>query len=166
LPLSPYGIAKLAVEKYLHYYSNVFGLKYVVLRLGNVYGPRQNSQGEAGVVAIFCDQILSGKAPVIYGDGAQTRDFVYVKDVINACLQAIDCPQNDIYNIATGIETDINHLFASIKTLLNYNGAVNYNPARPGEQKRSCLDCSKAQKELNWQEKYNLAAGLQDKPPS
>jgi len=162
LPLSPYGIAKLAVEKYLNYYHQVFGMRYCALRLGNVYGPRQNFQSEAGVVAIFCDKILSGKTPIIYGNGAQTRDFIYVKDVVDACLEAIDHPQDDIYNIATGVETNVNHLFASIKELLNYSAAANYAPARPGEQQRSCLDCSKAQKELSWRQKYDLDTGLKE----
>jgi len=161
-PLSPYGIAKLSVEKYLNYYHKVFGLKCSILRLANVYGPRQNSRGEAGVVAIFCDKIITGKTPVIYGSGKQTRDFVYVKDVVDACVKASDLSKNSIYNIGTGIETNINQIFEAISSVSGYNIPANYEAAKEGEQQRSCLDISKAAKELGWQPKYKLQDGIKE----
>jgi UDP-glucose 4-epimerase len=160
LPLSPYGVAKLAVEKYLHYYSKVFNINYAILRLANVYGPRQNSNGEAGVIAIFCDKILSGNMPVIYGSGEQTRDFVYVEDIVSAALAAIAFPNNSIYNIGTGLETDINQIFSKLKRLADFVGQVDRKSAKSGEQMRSCLDCSKAISELKWHPRYDLDSGL------
>lgn len=160
LPLSPYGIAKLSIEKYLYYYGAVFGLRYAVLRLANVYGPRQNSKGEAGVVAIFCDKMLAGQQPVINGAGRQTRDFVYVDDVVAAETAALRVKKNGTYNIGTGKETNINGIFKQLNRLLGSNFKMAHAPAKPGEQKRSCLDIAKAKKELGWQPEHGVEDGL------
>ncbi len=160
-PLSPYGITKLAVEKYLNYYFKNFGLSYIALRLGNVYGPRQNSKGEAGVVAILCDKILLGRQPVIYGDGRQTRDFVYVDDVVKAGVLALDKNRIGVFNIGTAKENDINTIFSTLKQLTGSSCEETHEPAKPGEQRRSCLDCRKAIQELGWQPSYNLEKGLE-----
>ncbi|MDH4223827.1 MAG: NAD-dependent epimerase/dehydratase family protein, partial [candidate division Zixibacteria bacterium] len=114
-PLFPYGIAKLAIEKYLHFYKENHGLNYIILRYANVFGPRQNSWGEGGVVAIFARKLLTGESAVINGDGKQTRDFVYVGDVVKSNVLAFDYPKTDVFNIGTGIETDVNKLFKLLK---------------------------------------------------
>ena len=159
-PLSPYGIAKLVAEKYLNYYYKVFGLPFLSLRLANVYGPRQNSKGEAGVVAIFCDEMLSGRQPIINGDGKQTRDFVCLEDVVYANILALKQNKSGIFNIGTAKETSVNEIFKKIKNLTKSNCKEIHGPAKPGEQKRSCLDYSKAKRELGWQPKYSLDNGL------
>lgn len=159
-PISPYGIAKLAVEKYLHYYHVVHGLNYTILRYANVYGPRQNSKGEAGVVSIFCDQLVAGASPVINGDGTQTRDYVYVGDVVNANLVAFDANKIGKFNIGTGVETDINKLSALLIDALGALITFSHGPGKPGEQRRSLLDCSSAKKELGWQPIIELKEGL------
>ena len=161
-PESPYGITKLTVEKYLWFYKKAYGLDYLSLRLANVYGPCQNSKGEAGVVAIFADKMLSGSQPIINGSGCQTRDFVYVKDVVESALLAMKKEKSGIYNIGTAKETSINEIFRKIKELTGSNCQEIHGPEKPGEQKRSCLDYSKAKKELNWQPKYNLEEGLKE----
>jgi UDP-glucose 4-epimerase len=159
-PVSPYGINKLAIEKYLHYYGVVSGLEYAVLRLANVYGPRQNSKGEAGVVAVFCQNLLTRQTPTIYGSGKQTRDFIYVKDVTGACINAIIADKNTTYNIGTAKETSVNEIFESLERLTGYTCFAIHKPARSGEQLRSCLNISKACQELGWQPKYFLNEGL------
>ncbi len=159
-PLSPYGITKLATEKYLFYYEQVFGLPYVVLRYANVYGPRQNPHGEAGVVAIFAKKMLEGGQPQINGDGKQTRDYVFVSDVVRANLLALNYGKSDIFNIGTGIETDVNLLFNEIKKLTNSKCDELHAPAKLGEQLRSVLDTKKIEKELSWKPKYSIEEGL------
>ncbi|HPO75183.1 MAG TPA: NAD-dependent epimerase/dehydratase family protein [Candidatus Pacearchaeota archaeon] len=161
-PLSPYGICKLSVEKYLNYYWKVFGLPYIALRYANVYGPRQNSKGEAGVIAIFIDKMLSGETPVINGDGKQTRDFVFVKDVVEANILAMKKNRVGVYNIGTAKETNINIIFRKLKKLTNSNAKETHVPEKPGEQKRSCLNWQKAQQELSWKPKYDLDNGLKE----
>ena len=161
-PESPYGITKLTVEKYLYFCKKAYGLNYLSLRLANVYGPRQNSKGEAGVVAIFADKMLSGNQPIINGSGCQTRDFVYVKDVVEAALLAMKKEKSGIYNIGTSEETSINEIFRKIKELANSNCQEIHGPEKPGEQKRSCLDYSRAKEKLNWQPKYSLEEGLKE----
>ena len=160
-PLSPYGIDKLAVEKYLNYYYKIFGLPFVSLRFANVYGPRQNSKGEAGVVAIFCDKMLSGGQPIIFGNGEQTRDFVYAEDVVDALILAMNSKKIGIFNIGSAKETDINDIFEKIKKITNCDCGEIHIPAKIGEQKRSCLSYLKAKKELGWEPKYNLEKGLE-----
>jgi UDP-glucose 4-epimerase len=161
-PLSPYGINKLTVEKYLNYYYKIFGLPFVSLRFSNIYGPRQNSKGEAGVVAIFCDKMLSKKQPIIYGNGEQTRDFVYVEDVVDALVLAINSKKIGIFNIGSTKETDINTIFEKIRKIMNSACEEVHIPAKIGEQKRSCLDCHRAKNELGWEPKYNLEKGLEE----
>ena len=159
-PLSPYGIAKLAIEKYLYYYQEIFGLAYVILRYANVYGPRQNAKGEAGVVAIFCDKLLAGQVPVINGDGKQTRDYTYVSDVVWANLLALDKASNVIYNVGTGIETDVNQLADLIKGNFKTDLEFTHGEAKAVEQQRSCLDSGKIKKELGWQPEVKLEEGI------
>lgn len=160
LPLSPYGIEKLITEKYLHYYFKIFNLPFTCLRLGNVYGPRQNSKGEAGVVAIFCDKMLLGKQPIINGDGRKTRDFIFVDDVVEANILALKKDKIGIFNIGVAKETNINTIFGKLKKLTNSGCKEIHGPEKLGEQKRSCLNYLKAKKELGWQSKYNLDEGL------
>jgi len=161
-PLSPYGIEKLTIEKYLDYYWKIFKIPYISLRLANVYGPRQNSKGEAGVIAIFCDKMLCGKQPIIYGLGCQTRDFVFVDDVAEANILAMKSKKVGIFNIGTGKETDIDTVFEKIKKLIGVKCKEIHAPAQLGEQKRSCLNYTKAKKELGWQPKYSLENGLKE----
>ncbi|MFA5034969.1 MAG: NAD-dependent epimerase/dehydratase family protein, partial [Candidatus Margulisiibacteriota bacterium] len=132
-PISPYAITKRSVELYLHAYSQLYGLKYTVLRYGNVYGPRQDPLGEAGVIAIFCGKMLKGEVPVIYGDGNQLRDYVYVGDVAEANLLALNKGENQIYNVGTGQGTSVNQIFALLKELFKFDRPVAYEPARAGE---------------------------------
>ena len=160
-PLSPYGIGKLATEKYLNYYYKVFGIPFIALRFGNVYGPRQNSKGEAGVVAIFCQKMLANEQAIINGDGTQTRDFVFVDDVVRAAILATESDKSGIFNIGTGKETNIKNIFIKIKELLNSECQETYGLQKIGEQQRSCLDYSKALKELNWQPEFDLNKGLE-----
>ena len=150
-PLSPYGIAKLAIEKYLNYYNKAFGVSFVALRFANVYGPRQNSKGEAGVIAIFCDKIFSGHTAVVNGSGLQTRDFIFVFDVADAAILAMKSGVEGIFNIGTGIETNINEIFSIIKKESGLDCKETHGSEQKGEQQRSCLDYSKAKKELGWE---------------
>lgn len=159
-PVSPYGVAKLAVEKYLEYYHHEYGLSYIALRYSNVYGPRQDPYGEAGVVAIFTQRLLAGEPAVINGDGTQTRDFVYVGDVARANLAALSCPYCGPLNIGTGLETDINRLFQLIRQLTQSQQEDLHGPAKPGEQKRSVISPRLAQQILGWQPTTTLEEGL------
>ncbi len=159
-PLSPYGVAKLTIEKYLNYFHKTYGLDFVSLRYSNVYGPRQNPLGEAGVVAIFTERLLSDKEAVINGDGMQTRDFVFVEDVVRANLLALDYPQSDIFNIGTGIETDINSIFKILKEQTGSKQKEIHGPAVPGDLKRNALNYARAKKLLGWKPKYDLKKGI------
>ena len=159
-PLSPYGITKLATEKYLFYYQAVHGIQHVILRYANIYGPRQNPHGEAGVVAIFAAKMLSGEQPVINGDGKQTRDYVYVGDVVRANILALDFASSDIFNIGTGIENDVNALFQFIRKFAGSALNVIHGPAKIGEQRRSVIDHAKAKKMLGWEPTITLEEGL------
>ncbi len=136
-PYAPYGINKNTIEKYLFYYNHVFGLDYVVFRYANVYGPRQNPHGECGVVAIFTEKMLNKTNPVINGDGKQTRDYVFVKDVVNANLLALDAKGPVIYNIGTTAETDVNYIFNTINQYAGTGFKENHGAAKKGEQRRS-----------------------------
>ena len=161
-PESPYGICKLTIEKYLYFYKKTFDLNYTVLRLANIYGPRQNSKGEAGVVAVFCDKMLKNQEVMINGDGKQTRNFVFVDDVVSAAVMSIEQKESEIYNIGTGKENDINEIFRKIKQLTNSSCEETHVSSKAGEQKRSCLDYSKVRKELNWEPEYSLEEGLEE----
>lgn len=160
-PVSPYGIEKMVIEHYLDFYKREYNLDYLILRLANVYGPRQNSKGEAGVVAAFFNKILSGKQPVINGNGKQTRDFVFVDDVARANILGIDRNKTGIFNIGTSKETAINILFRRFKKIFNSRIEEIHKFGEDGGQKRSCLNYSKAKKELKWQPKYSLNKGLE-----
>lgn len=160
-PLSPYGTAKSVVEKYLDYYFRNFDLNYISLRIANAYGPRQNSNSGAGVVAIFCDRMLSGKKIIINGDGKQTRDFIFIDDVVKANILTLEKEKVGIFNIGTGKETSINTISQKLKRLIGLKCKTAYTLSCLGEQKRSCLDFLKAKKELNWEPKINLEEGLQ-----
>jgi len=159
-PVCPYGVAKLAVEKYLYYYQQEYGLNYVALRYANVYGPRQDPYGEAGVVAIFTEKMLQGEQAVINGDGLQTRDFVYVKDVARANLMALHADLEGEFNIGTGRETDINTLFKSLLELTGKHLEEYHGPPKSGEQRRSVIDFRQAQAHLGWEPTTPLRAGL------
>jgi UDP-glucose 4-epimerase len=159
-PLSPYGVTKLATEKYLFYYQAVHGLQHVILRYANIYGPRQNPHGEAGVIAIFADKMLKGEQPVINGDGKQTRDYVYVSDVVRANVLALTHPSSDIFNIGTGVENDVNALFRIIKKFSGAACEEKHGEAKIGEQLRSVIDHSKAKKILGWEPTIMLDEGL------
>ncbi len=159
-PLSPYGVAKLTVEKYLYFYKEVHGLNYVALRYANIYGPRQNPHGEAGVVAIFTSKMLKGEQPIINGDGFQTRDYTYVGDVVRANVLALNYDKSDIFNIGTGLETDVNTLFHKLKSLTGANCEEFHGPAKPGEQRRSVISYDKIYKTLGWKPEVSLDEGL------
>jgi UDP-glucose 4-epimerase len=147
-PVSPYGCAKLSIEKYLHYYRAVHGFEVQVLRYANVYGPGQNGLGEAGVVAIFAEAILNGRIPKIRGDGEQTRDYVFVGDVVEAAARALETRKNGTWNVGTGIETSVNRLFELLARALDYRGEPAYVPLPAGEQRRSVLDGSAVRRDL------------------
>lgn len=159
-PESPYGIAKLALEHYLHFYHREYGIIPVSLRYANVYGPRQNGQGEAGVVAIFIEKFLAGVQPVINGDGLQTRDFTYVGDIAAANLLALAHPEAGTFNIGTGRETDILTIYLLLQKLTGSPLGPAHGPAKPGEQRRSALNWDLARETLGWQSRISLEEGL------
>jgi UDP-glucose 4-epimerase len=161
-PISPYGISKLAIEKYLYYYHEVFGLSYVALRFGNVYGPRQNPHGEAGVIAIFTSRMLAGEQPIINGDGMQTRDYVYVGDVVRANQFALTYDKSGIFNVGTGIETTVNELFRHLKEFTGSSCNEIHAPAKKGEQLRSVLDARLLQETASWTASMPLREGLKN----
>jgi UDP-glucose 4-epimerase len=159
-PMSPYGVAKLAVEKYLAVYEEVYGLPYTALRYANVYGPRQDPHGEAGVVAIFSQRLLAREPAIINGDGEQTRDFIYVDDVVRANVLAVTTGLRGIYNVGTGIETSVNVLYAYLAKHSGATGAPRHGPPKAGEQRRSVLDCRKLQTATNWTPTVSLDEGI------
>jgi UDP-glucose 4-epimerase len=160
-PLSPYGIHKLTLEKYFNYYYQVYGLNYTVLRFANVFGPRQYKGGEAGVIAIFIDNAVKKKESFLNGDGLQTRDFVYVDDVVRALFLArnIDC-RGEI-NIASGKEINLRELIKNIEKSLGEPVIIKEAPGKDGEQRRSCLSYGRAKDVLNWEPEINLEEGIQ-----
>ncbi len=158
-PITPYGISKHTVEHYLFTFQCLYGLQYVVLRYGNVFGPRQSSQGEAGVFAIFSEQMMSGRQPVIYGDGQKVRDYVYVSDVVAANIAALARGTNEIFNIGSGVATPDLEVFERVRDLLGKSVQPRYLPRRPGEIDRICLDISKAARLLGWVPQVTLADG-------
>jgi UDP-glucose 4-epimerase len=147
-PVSPYGCAKLSIEKYLYYYRTIHGFETQVLRYANVYGPGQNGLGEAGVVAIFAEAILAGKTPKIRGDGEQTRDYVFVGDVVETAARALASEKSGTWNVGTGVETSVNRLFELLAPALGFRGKPEHAPLAPGEQRRSVLDGSAARRDL------------------
>ncbi|MGH8973944.1 MAG: NAD-dependent epimerase/dehydratase family protein [Acidimicrobiia bacterium] len=160
-PVSPYGVAKKAAGDYLRYYDDVHDLDWTILALANVYGPRQDPHGEAGVVAIFGRALLAGKVPTIFGDGEQTRDFVYVGDVADAFVRCLDNGNRLLANIGTGRETTVNELFATMAGLCGVGEPATYAPPRTGELRRSALDPSKAADALGWTPATSFESGLE-----
>jgi len=159
-PESPYGITKLVCEHYLRFYGTTYGINWVALRYANVYGPRQNAHGEAGVVAIFTEKMLKNEPCYINGDGLQTRDFVYVKDVVQANVIALNHSKNGLFNIGTGQETNLITLFRYIKALSGSTIDELHAEAKAGEQRRSVLGTSLAENELQWKCHFDLKVGL------
>jgi len=161
-PLSPYGIAKLATEKYLFFYRAQYGIDYLALRYANVYGPRQDPHGEAGVVSIFCGRMLDSQPCTIFGDGQQTRDYTYVGDVVRANLYALTSKASGLaLNIGTGRETSVNGLYAGLAQVVGDAQPAQYAEARPGEQLRSVISPQRAATELGWKPEVGLAEGLE-----
>ena len=160
-PVSPYGISKLAAERYLNFYRTEYGLSGVALRYANVYGPRQDTYGEAGVVAIFAERMSGGEKCFVNGTGEQTRDYVYVEDVARANLLALGPKAvSGAYNIGTGIETSVNDLYASMAEVSGTQTAPEYRPAQPGEQFRSSVDSTRASLSLGWRPEVELFDGI------
>jgi UDP-glucose 4-epimerase len=159
-PTSPYGVAKLAAERYIEAWCALTGATAFALRFANVYGPRQNPLGEAGVVAIFSRRLLTGESCLINGDGEQTRDYVYVGDVADASLAAVTGATTDVANIGTGVETSVNELYRRLSAAAGVERPPSHGPAKPGEQRRSVLDASRAQHLLGWKATTPLDDGL------
>lgn len=159
-PKSPYGISKLAVEKYLYFYKSEYGLNYTILRYANIYGPRQNPFGEAGVVAIFSTKLLKGEQPVINGHGNQTRDYVFIGDVVKANLLALSDEASDIYNVGTGIETDVNELFHLLNKITEAGKEEKHGPPAAGEQLRSVITSHKLMNKFGWKPSTKFEDGL------
>lgn len=162
VPESPYGIAKFCAEQYVGLYNRLHGTRHAVLRLANVYGPRQDSGGEGGVVSIFCSRMLAGRAPTIYGDGTQTRDFVYVGDVVTAFLAAAETDAPGTWNIGTGVETSVLDLAALIAKVAGRDVEPGFASARVGELQRSVLSVDLARRDLGWTAATPLAAGVRE----
>ncbi len=161
-PVSPYGTSKLCAEQYLAHFRRAGGPAFTALRYANVYGPRQDPHGEAGVVAIFTRKMLSGRTPVINGDGRQTRDFVFVRDVARSNLLALETDAEGVFNIGTGVETDINTLTAMLLAATGFAEKPQHGPAAPGEQLRSSVDPSRAEKIMKWRPEVDLRTGLEE----
>lgn len=159
-PISPYGITKSTIENYILFYNKFYGLNYVILRYSNAYGERQGSKGEAGVISVFCKSILNNQKPVIFGNGLNTRDFIYVKDIVNANLSALNYSGNDAFNISSCSETNIMSIAEIIKSHLNPKVEIIFGEEINGEQKRSILSNSKARELLEWKPMYTLDEGL------
>ena len=161
-PESPYGVAKKRLNELIKIMTKSSNLKYSILNLSNVYGPRQDPYGEAGVVSIFAKKYLNNEEPTVYGDGEQTRDYIYVKDVVSALIKASLIEENHFLNIGTGVETSVNDLVNSMK--IQFNSQINpiYKPAREGELKRSVLNNTKAKEDLDWKPEYSLDRGMKE----
>lgn len=159
-PLSPYGVAKYAVENYMHIYQSLYGIQATALRYGNVYGPRQDPYGEAGVIAIFASKIARGKRPEIFGDGEQTRDFVYAGDVARANVLALEGSVSEPINIASGVETSVNQIAEMLIEALDSEVDPLYCKELEGEVRHICLDITRARKTLGWEPAVSLREGI------
>ncbi|CAH0122355.1 UDP-glucose 4-epimerase [Paenibacillus sp. CECT 9249] len=159
-PISFYGISKYVPEQYIAIYSELYGLDYTILRYSNAYGPRQVSYGEGGVVSIFIDKLINNEYPVIFGDGEQIRDFIFVKDIVSANLSAINNGSRDVYNISSGTETTINKLLSNICYTLGVEYSPQYASSRKGDILHSCLSNEKAIKDLGWNPEFSLDHGI------
>lgn len=165
LPLSLYGANKLVAELYLQVYKSSYDLDYTIVRFANVYGPRQNPHGEAGVVAIFSELLLTGKDATIFGDGKKTRDYVHVNDVVDAIAKCFEAGDGEIFNIGMGVETSDQQVFDEIAKAAAYSKPANYSDFRAGEVMFIALDAGKISKQLGWDPKYNFASGIQQTVP-
>jgi UDP-glucose 4-epimerase len=161
-PLSPYGVSKKVGVDYLGFYQRYRGLDFTALALGNVYGPRQDPTGEAGVIAIFTSKMLAGEAPAIFGDGNQTRDYVFIDDTVHAFVQAIDRGSGKVVNIGTGLETSVNHLYRLLSEITGFTGEPDKGPLPPGELRRIALDISSAPSAIAWKPWTHLEDGLKE----
>lgn len=159
-PISPYAISKRTAEMYLYFYHATYGLKYTILRYGNVYGPRQDPHGEAGVIAILIGKLLKGEVPTIFGNGEQLRDYVYVSDIAEINTLVLDKGENQIFNIGSGIGTSVNSLYEKLKHITGAKVMAQYAPPRPGELFRSVLNGKKIARELGWAPKTDISTGL------
>jgi UDP-glucose 4-epimerase len=159
-PLSPYGVSKLAFERYLFFYHQTYGLDVACMRYSNVYGERQNPHGEAGVVAIFLKHLLAGEEPTINGDGLQTRDYVHVSDVVRASLAAVGKPGFNIYNVGTSVETTVVELCEELARAVGSPLKALHGPGKPGEQRRSVIDAGRIRRDLGVPVPLSLAEGL------
>ncbi len=159
-PDSPYGVSKLVAEEYIRYFERTRGLSCCTLALANIYGPRQNPFGEAGVVAIFIGRILAGEECTIFGDGGQTRDFVYVDDVVDAYRSALSKGEGEFMNIGTGVQTSVNELYEGIADIMEWEVAASYAPPREGELDHIALDAARADRILGWKPRVSLQDGL------
>jgi len=159
-PLAPYGVSKHTVEHYLFTYKANHGIEYTVLRYPNVYGPRQDPHGEAGVVAIFALQMLAGQTPTIFGDGTKTRDYCYVGDIAAANVLALNSPLSGVYNLGRGIEVSDLEVFEAVRTAVGSEVSPRFAPVRPGEVEHIALDSSKAQRELGWTWEVDFIDGV------
>ena len=159
-PLSPYGISKKVVLDYLGFYQRYRGLDFTALALGNVYGPRQDPNGEAGVIAIFAARMLAAEPITIFGDGNQTRDYVFIDDVVHAFVQAIDRGPGKVVNIATGLEASVNHVFRLLADIIGYGAEPAFGPLPPGELRRIALDIASASNAIAWKPWTHLEDGL------
>ncbi len=159
-PLSPYGISKKVAVDYLGFYQRYRGVDFTALALGNVYGPRQDPHGEAGVVAIFAGKMLAGESPSIYGDGNQTRDYIFIDDTVHAFVQAMEKGSGKLVNIGTGLETSVNGLYKLLADICGFTGEPGHGPLPPGELRRSALDISAAPSAIAWKPWTHLEDGL------
>jgi UDP-glucose 4-epimerase len=160
-PEAPYGLSKFCAESYCEMFGRLHGLSTISLRYGNVYGPRQDPLGEAGVIAIFCGKLLEGARPTIFGDGLQTRDYVYVSDVVEANLRAVESEASGPFNVGVGVEVNVLELVEALRPYARDGFEPEHAPERPGEVKRIALDCTRAREELGWEAKVRLQEGLE-----
>jgi UDP-glucose 4-epimerase len=159
-PISHYGVAKLAVERYLNVYKQIYGVDFVTLRYANVFGPRQNPRGEAGVVAVFAGQMLRGEVPTVFGDGSKTRDYVYVDDIVEANLLATDSQKSGTFNLGRGVEVSDYGIFNVVRDAVGFEREPQYAPRRPGEIEHIALDAHRATLQLGWNQRVALAEGI------
>ena len=161
-PVSPYGVAKKKLNDFIKLMLQEKNMSYSILNLANVYGPRQDPHGEAGVMSIFTGRILNNEIPIVYGDGNQTRDYIFVTDVVNALIKSSEMDDNLFLNIGTSKETSVNELVSIIRSITSWEGEPDYKPQREGELLRSVLNNEKAKKSLNWEPEYNLNRGIEE----
>lgn len=159
-PIAPYGVSKFCLERYIEYFHRMCGIEYTIFRYANVYGPRQDPLGEAGVIAIFMGKMIKGEGTVIFGNGKQTRDFVFIDDIVSANIAALSQGSGEIINIGTGIEVSVNEIHSCLTEIFEIKEPAEIKPERKGEVFRIALDASKAKKILGWSPKFTLKEGL------